>query len=121
MFVTLVVTWIVSPLISMTQGYAPIVDDWEDFYTRRLYGRIHDCWGRPVASCPGSEIDVIERIFDDYGKPLRFTGKVQRCINLGSYNYLGFGDPDSPTKNDVFAALEQYGVSTTSSRSAVGQ
>lgn len=71
-------------------------------------------------SCPGSEIDVIERVIDDYGKPLIFTGKVQRCINLGSYNYLGFGDPDSPTKGEVFAALEKYGVSTTAQRTSIG-
>jgi serine palmitoyltransferase len=41
-------------------GYAPLVADWEDFYTRRLYQRIHDCWNRPIASAPGAWIDVVE-------------------------------------------------------------
>ena len=30
-------------------GYAPLADDYDDFYTRRLYHRIQDCWGRPIS------------------------------------------------------------------------
>jgi serine palmitoyltransferase len=33
---------------------------------------------------------------------------------------LGFGDPDSPTKNQVFEALNHYSVGTGATRSAVG-
>jgi serine palmitoyltransferase len=51
---------------------------------------------------------------------LRATGEVRKCLNLGSYNYLGFGDPDSPTKPVVLQALEQFSVSTTSVRSVLG-
>lgn len=31
------------------------------FYARRVYGRIHDCWNRPIASAPGAWVDVAER------------------------------------------------------------
>ncbi len=41
-------------------------------------------------------------------------------VNLGSYNYLGFGDPNSPTKGDVFDALENYGITTSSPRVSIG-
>ena len=102
------------------RGYAPIVNDFEDFYTRRLYQRIHDCWNRPIASCPGAYIDVIERAPLQYGHPLTFTGSTRHCLNLGSYNYLGFGDPDSPTKDSVLHALAAFPVSTCSTRMSIG-
>jgi hypothetical protein len=34
------------------QGYAPLLQDWENFYTRRLYHRIQDCWNRPISGPP---------------------------------------------------------------------
>lgn len=33
----------------------------QDFYTRRMYYRIHDCWNRPICSAPDAWIDVMER------------------------------------------------------------
>lgn len=102
------------------KGYAPIVNDYQDFYTRRLYHRISDCWNRPVTGCPGAEITVLERKSLGYLQPYVMTGESKKCINLGSYNYLGFGDPDSPTKPDVFRALDQFSVTTSSSRAALG-
>jgi serine palmitoyltransferase len=41
-------------------------------------------------------------------------------LNVGSYNYLGFGDPDSPTKDDVFKALEHFSVGSCSPRNILG-
>ena len=35
--------------------------DYEDFYNRRLYRRIEDCWNRPISSNPGAHIDVMKR------------------------------------------------------------
>jgi len=99
---------------------APLLQDFEDFYTRRLYKRIHDCWNRPVNSCPGAWMDVVVRESKKQCGTLYDTGVTRRCLNLGSYNYLGFGDPDSPTKPQVFAAVEKYGVSTCSFRSSIG-
>merc|ERR1719445_2558731 len=91
--------------------------DFEEFYRRHLYDRIADAWNRPINSCPGAHIDIMER----KGKGQKeLTGKIRRCLNLGSYNYLGFGDPDSPTKPDVFHALEKFSVSTGSTRCSLG-
>jgi len=50
----------------------------------------------------------------------RLTGEKRRVLNLGSYNYLGFGDPNSATKSDVFGAIQKFSVSTGSVRSALG-
>lgn len=90
---------------------------------------------------------MVERTPAQIGRAPVATGKIRRCANVGSYNYLGFGDPDSPTKvgivlvlcslllccvslhhfrayaraqNDVFRAIEKYSVSACSPRSAVG-
>lgn len=101
-------------------GYAPLLADWENFYTRHLYRRLDDCWNRPISSCPGSHIEVMERKRDGIWGENMLTGKTIPCLNLGSYNYLGFGDPNSPTKSAVFAALERFSVSTSSPRTAVG-
>jgi serine palmitoyltransferase len=109
-----------STKIRPPKGYAPIVSDFEDFYTRRLYGRIHDCWNRPIASCPGAYLEVIERTPLIYGQPLAITNETRTCLNLGSYNYLGFGDPDSPTKAAVMEALWRYSAATTSTRNDLG-
>ena len=56
-------------LISL-QGYAPLLQDFEDFYTRRLYRRIQDAWNRPICSAPGAWIDVMERASDDFNKTI---------------------------------------------------
>ena len=44
----------------------------------------------------------------------RETGKTQRCLNLGSYNYLGFGV--GGCDQGVLDAMEQHSISTSSSR-----
>ena len=33
----------------------------QDFYTRRMYYRIHDAFNRPICSAPDAWIDVMER------------------------------------------------------------
>jgi len=53
------------------KGYAPICLGLEDFYVRRLYLRIQDCFGRPIASAPDSWFDVVERTSNDNNKTLQ--------------------------------------------------
>lgn len=43
------------------QGFATLLRDQDDFYIRRMYGRIRDCFTRPICSRPGSRIDVLCR------------------------------------------------------------
>ncbi|KAK9104057.1 hypothetical protein Scep_020901 [Stephania cephalantha] len=98
------------------QGYAPICLGLEDFYVRRLYLRIQDCFGRPIASAPDGWIDVVERYSNDYNKTLKRTTKTTRCLNLGSYNYLGFAASDEYCTPRVIDSLNEYSASTCSSR-----
>jgi serine palmitoyltransferase len=103
------------------KGYSQLLKSWESFFTRRLYHRIQDCWNRPISSNPGSYFDVMERKSDDENCTLHTTGKTLRCLNLGSYNYLGFGDNwvDSCSE-DVMDTLSKEPVAATSSRMDFG-
>ncbi|MCD7470003.1 serine palmitoyltransferase component [Datura stramonium] len=101
---------------SNLQGYAPICLGLEDFYIRRLYLRIQDCFGRPICSPPDAWFDVVERVSNDNNKTLKRTTKVSRCLNLGSYNYLGFAASDEYCTPRVIESLKKYSASTCSPR-----
>lgn len=128
--------------------FAPLVKSWEHFYTRRLYHRIQDCWNRPISSNPGANIEVLERVSTDGQKSMKLVGPAnsiedketreeytkgdfyseshtgavaKKCLNLGSYNYLGFADDWSNTcKDDVMGSLEAFPVSAQNSRNELG-
>lgn len=48
------------------QGFVPLYQDFENFYTRNLYMRIRDNWNRPICSVPGAKMDLVERASQDY-------------------------------------------------------
>jgi serine palmitoyltransferase len=129
-------------------SYAPLLKSWENFYTRRLYSRIQDVFNRPIASNPGATITVLERVSDDGQKSMKVLGSLdnldtdeqrqeyeqgehfisaydgsvaRNCLNLGSYNYLGFADDWAETcAADVKGSLNDFPVSVSSSRNEYG-
>ena len=105
---------------STKKGYAPLRKDMEDFYTRRLYYRVHDCWNRPISSAPTNWVDVMDRTKVDGQKPLQLTGTTTRCLNLGSYNYLGFAADDPYCTPRVNATYAAHGWSASSPRAEAG-
>lgn len=127
--------------------FAPLLKSWENFYTRRLYTRVQDAFNRPICSNPGAHIDVLERVSADEQKSMQVLGNVhelsnaqqkelylnsehfverdgqaaRHCLNLGSYNYLGFADDWQTTcAKEVKASLEQLPVSSSSNRNEYG-
>ncbi|KAI9494488.1 pyridoxal phosphate-dependent transferase [Zychaea mexicana] len=76
--------------LKTSNGYAPLVSDFDSFYTRRLYMRI------------------------------RLTGEKSNKLNLASYNYLGFSDNKGPCADAVEKAANQYGLASTSVRAEAG-
>jgi len=83
-----------------------------------------DCFNRPVASPPGAWIDVMRRT-DLSGRALSTElvlegGPHHACLNLGSYNYLGFAACDPYCTPRALAALESWGVSMCASRAEGG-
>ncbi|KAJ0973568.1 hypothetical protein J5N97_021527 [Dioscorea zingiberensis] len=75
------------PKSKKVQGYAPICLGLEDFYTRRLYLRIQT-----------------------------HSSNTTKCLNLGSYNYLGFAAADEYCTPRVIESLKQYSPGTCSVR-----
>jgi len=101
-------------------GYPPLFRDWESFWTRHCYKRISDCWNRPVGSVPGQRILVKERVTHDGGETYSYSGTNYDCLNLSSYNYLGFSETNGPCIASVQEVIKKYGISTTSTRSQLG-
>ncbi|KAG5230387.1 serine palmitoyltransferase family protein [Salix suchowensis] len=101
---------------SNLQGYAPICSGQEDFYVRRYYHRIQDCFGRPISSAPDVWFDIVHRYSNDNNKTMKRTSKVTRCLNLGSYNYLGFAAADEYCTPRVIKTLNRFSPSTCSPR-----
>ncbi|RZC43467.1 hypothetical protein C5167_036410 [Papaver somniferum] len=97
-------------------GYAPICLGIEDFYVRRVYLRAQDCFNRPIASAPDSWIDVVDRYYDDTIKTLKRTTNTSKCLNLGSYNYLGFAASDEYCTPRAVESLKKFSPSTCSTR-----
>lgn len=91
-------------------GMEPLVTDFESFYTRRLYGKISDCWNRPIHGVPGKIISVLERTSDDGNRTLKLSGNVIKAINIGSYNYLGLSSNSGQTADDVIETITKMPV-----------
>lgn len=62
----------------------------------------------------------MERSNVDGQKPLSLTGRTLRCMNLGSYNYLGFASSDEYCTPRVENALKEWGWGPCSARSDAG-
>ncbi|KAL0830956.1 hypothetical protein ABMA28_001851 [Loxostege sticticalis] len=101
------------------EGYAPLYNPFEQFYSRYVYRRVAHCFNRPICSAPAAEITLLERESKDYNWSFRFTGRKLRCLNLGSYNYLGLS-PELGSAPAVAAAVRRYGLATGSPRAELG-
>ncbi|XP_026475978.1 serine palmitoyltransferase 2-like [Ctenocephalides felis] len=102
------------------KGYAPLYDSFDKFYLRYVYRRIRDCWNRPICSVPGAEVTLKDRITKDYGWSFEFTGTETKCLNLGSYNYLGFAENKGKCADAVEKSIRDYGLSLCSTRHELG-
>lgn len=96
-------------------GYVALYDAFESFYSRYVYRRIKDCWNRPICSVPGDELTLKDRVTDDYGWSFKFTGTETRCLNLGSYNYLGFAAATGQCADDSEESARSSGLAYCSS------
>lgn len=99
-------------------GYAPWYDGFESFYVRRLKTRIDDCFARPIHGAPGRHIKCFNRVTKDH--QFWYDGTSQECLNLSSYNYLGFAQSSGVCTDYALDCLEKYGTSGCSPRLIVG-
>ncbi|KAI5633242.1 aminotransferase class I and II domain-containing protein [Phthorimaea operculella] len=102
------------------EGYARLYNPFDQFYSRYLYRRVRHCFNRPICSTPGATLVLKERVTKDYNWSFSWSGTTRECINLGSYNYLGFAEPSGPRAQAAAAAARRYGLATCSSRAELG-
>ncbi|XP_017758819.1 PREDICTED: serine palmitoyltransferase 2 isoform X2 [Eufriesea mexicana] len=102
------------------EGYAPLYESFEEFYLRYVYRRVRDCWNRPICSVPGATVTLKDRITKDYGWTFQFTRTTSECINLGSYNYLGFAEANGKCADQSIETLKKFGCASCSPRLELG-
>ncbi|WLF79385.1 serine palmitoyltransferase component [Lodderomyces elongisporus] len=96
-------------------GYAPWYDGFESFYVRRLKTRIDDCFARPIHGAPGRFIKCFNRIREGKTGYL-YDGTSKECLNLSSYNYLGFAQSSGVCTDFALKCVDEYGTSACSPR-----
>mmetsp|Transcript_14502 Transcript_14502/g.28064 ORF Transcript_14502/g.28064 Transcript_14502/m.28064 type:complete len:511 (-) Transcript_14502:131-1663(-) len=102
------------------EGYAPVVKGFDSFYSRHLASRLWNCLNNVVSSTPGARIDVVQRQRHPDGR-VELLDSTKNCLNLGSYNYLGFADDWQNTCRDrVMDTLDEFGVTAAASLSSGG-
>ncbi|KAJ4304224.1 serine palmitoyltransferase component [Collariella sp. IMI 366227] len=101
-------------------GYAPLNDDFDNFYVRRLKMRLDDCFARPTTGVPGRYITLIDRKSDDFNRTYKYTGTHTQTLNVSSYNYLGFAQSEGPCADGVEECVRKSGLSYSSPRADSG-
>jgi len=104
------------------EGYTPLyrTDDFGGFHARNIFRRWQDCFCNPIDSAATNMVSLMERRFEDkLSSRFTLTGASQQFINLGSYNYLGFGGL-GPCADRAELAVQKYGVGGASVRQEAG-
>jgi len=106
-----------------TKEYGPLVKSFNCFFEKWMFSRIMDLFARPITGVPGAYIDVLIQTGEDNSintRKLTRTGEVRKCLNLGSYNYLGFAENTGRCVDDVDNTMRTLGNSTCSTRLEMG-
>ena len=64
---------------------------------------------------------IHKNFFINWFNFVRFTGTETPCINLGSYNYLGFAEATGQCAEDSIKTLKKFGCTTCSPRLELGK
>ncbi|KAI5709857.1 hypothetical protein M8J75_003730 [Diaphorina citri] len=102
------------------EGYPDLYEKFVLFYSRYVYRRIVDCFNRPVTSVPGAIITIKDRETPDYGWTFKYTGTESTCLNLASYNYLGFGENTGLCTERSKESVKQSGCALCSPSGEIG-
>ncbi|CAJ1348955.1 unnamed protein product [Effrenium voratum] len=98
---------------------------WTDFYLQHMYKLYVDCFARPISSAPDATVEVVVReraggnLFGPVNE-LKLTEKRRKCVNLSSYNYLGFGGVDEFCTPVARRAVRELGWSSCGTRTEGG-
>ncbi|KAJ4424739.1 serine palmitoyltransferase component [Gnomoniopsis sp. IMI 355080] len=107
-------------IIAGGAGYAPLTDDFDSFYTRRLKSRLDDAFARPITGVPGRYLTLLDRTSADYNYTYTYTGTHTEALNVSSYNYLGFAQAEGACADAVEETVRKYGITSCSPRADAG-
>jgi serine palmitoyltransferase len=98
---------------------------WVDFYLQHMYKLYVDCFARPICGAPDACVEVVIRKRPGgnlFGPLYDFscTSEKRTCVNLSSYNYLGFGGVDEFCTPVARKAAMELGWSTSGTRTEGG-
>ncbi|CAG59508.1 uncharacterized protein GVI51_G04873 [Nakaseomyces glabratus] len=101
-------------------GMAPWFSNFDSFFARRMKMRIDDCFSRPTTGVPGRFIRCITRISHNLNEYFTYPGTTSMCLNLSSYNYLGFAQSKGQCTDAALESVDKYGIHTGGSRTQIG-
>jgi len=98
---------------------------WVEFYKQHMYKLYVDCFNRPISSAPDATVDVVVRVRPGgfiFGPLNEFecTDQAKKCVNMSSYNYLGFGGVDAFCTPAARKAALEHGFSCAGTRTEGG-
>ncbi len=104
------------------EGYAPLFSQFETFYIRNVIRRTFCILFRPIASCPGGTVEVRERKTKDFfwSSKIDGDGETTKCVNLASYNYLGYAENSGPISETTVTTTKEDGLTISSPRNELG-
>ncbi|XP_054723369.1 serine palmitoyltransferase 2-like [Uloborus diversus] len=102
------------------EGYVPLYQSFESFFTRNIYRRLCHVINNTICSTPGATVVVKERVSHDFNYTFEFTGNESECINLASFNYLGMAENNGKCADAVAKCLNENGVGICSTRHELG-
>eukprot|EP00954_Amorphochlora_amoebiformis_P010200 798013-Amorphochlora_amoeboformis.AAC.1 len=106
-------------------GLPPLFKTKKGLYIRLLYAAAEDTFNRPIDSEPSDWINCVIREYASskgYFSPLISTDRRRRCLNLSSYNYLGFGGSNRYVDQEeiLTEAVAHLPISTASPSAELG-
>ena len=82
---------------------APLLSGVDNVFRRWIYSRLLDCYHRPVLSAPADIISVRPLLHPGPNFCSNHGKDIVQCINISSYNYLGFTFDSRETEDDFVA------------------
>lgn len=69
-------------MVVALQGYAPLYNPFEQFFSRYVYRRVRHCFNRPICSAPGAEVLLKERTTNDYNWTFRYLTTARGALEI---------------------------------------
>ena len=103
------------------QGYVHLYATFESFYTRNIYRRSKQIFENVLSSVPGAVATFVQRKSDDDNWTfwVDMNDKTD-CINLASYNYLGFAQSTGDCTETAIDATLTNGTTSGSTSHEIG-